>query len=123
MSWRFATVANFSDDYITRHEYPDRYEIVLEYRLNTGPNRSFEEYSRTVIVPKNNSGISVSDYCSGGSSSSYLLVSENASVFSDDASISCDNSGKWSPAWGKVEPSRRSRIYGNGAISYSVGWQ
>lgn len=119
-SWRFRTVAEFPEDYITRTEYPDRYEIAFKYRLNTGPNGAFEDYSRNVTVFKGNKTVEIADYCSCNGSSSYLLVSDDVAASSN--AIVSYGYGKWSPAWEKVEASRRLNISGSGVIDYTLKW-
>jgi hypothetical protein len=119
-SWRYGTVAEFPNDYISRTEYPDRYEIALKYRLNTGKGGAFEDYERNVTVFKGNKTIEITDYCGCNGSSSYLLVSDDVSVASN--STVSYGYGRWSPAWGQVEQSKRINISGNGAIYYTVGW-
>ena len=119
-SWRFVTVAEFPEDYIARKEYSDRYEIDFRYKLNTGPNGAFENYERNVTVFKNNKTMEITDYCGCNSSSSYLLVSDDVAVSSKDM-VSYSNS-KWSPALGKVEPSKRLNMSGSGPIGYMIKW-
>jgi|GEM_PF-3696224 len=119
-SWRYGTVAEFPSDYITRAEYPNRYEIGFRYRLNTGPNGAFENYERNVTVFKGSRAIEITDYCGCNSSSSYLLASDDVSVVSS-ANVSYGY-GKWSPAWGKVETSKRFNVSGSGTIVYNISW-
>jgi hypothetical protein len=119
-SWRYRTVAEFPEDYITRAEYPDRYEISFRYKLNTGPNGEFENYSRNVTVFKDNKKIEITDYCSCNSLSSYLLVSDDIAVSSNDT-VSYGY-GKWSPGLGKVEASKRLNVSGKNTIDYNIEW-
>jgi hypothetical protein len=120
-SWRYGTAAEFPSDYMTRAEYPDRYEIAFKYKLNTGPNGAFENYERNVTVFKDSRTIGIIDYCGCNSSSSYLLASDDVAVVSS-ANVSYGYGGRWSPAWGKVETSNRFNVSGSGAIAYNVSW-
>lgn len=60
--------------------------------------------------------------------SSYLLVSDDATVTplpvaGPALSVSCGYDGKWSPAWGAVEKSRRCSAGKGPVVAYSVEWR
>lgn len=119
-SWRAGTVATLPQAPVQRQEYADRYELSFSYALNTGPGGAYENYSRKIILYKGLKKMQVLDY-SPANSSSYLMVSDDVIVSA--SSVSCNNDGKWSPAWGSVESSKRCAIGPDSVTGYSVEWQ
>jgi len=117
-SWRAKTSAIVPENPVSRAEYPDRYEIIFTYVLNTGEGGAYENYSRTVTLYKNQRRMDISDRVGGAS---FLMVSDDAMVTSA-VPVSCDYGGEWSPAYGRVEESRRCAVRGT-ALDYTVKWQ
>lgn len=120
-SWRAETTAIIPDGAVQRNEYPDRYELRFSYELNTGEGGAYENYSRTVILYKGRKDLEIIDN-DPQNESSHLMVSDDVNVTSA-AAVSCDDSGRWSPAWGVVNDSVRCAIGPAQALDYSVQWR
>ncbi len=120
-SWRAGTAATLPQGPVQRQEYADRYELAFSYALNTGAGAAYDNYSRKIILYKGLERMEITDY-NPANASSYLMVSDDVDVTSSSV-VSCNNDGKWSPAWGSVESSKRCAIGPGSVIGYSVEWQ
>ncbi len=126
-SWRAKTAATLPEGAVQRNEYVDRYELVFSHSLNTGEGGAYENYSRKITLYKGQKRLDITD-SNPAALSSYLLVSDDATVTplpvaGPVLSVSCGYDGKWSPAWGVVEKSRRCSVGKGQAVAYSVEWQ
>jgi hypothetical protein len=120
-SWRAVTASVIPADAVQRNDYPDRYELSFSYSLNSGPGGTYENYSRKVLLYKGRNDLEIIDD-GPQNASSYIMVSENVNVTSSSG-VTCDDGGKWSPAWGVVNGSRRCAIGPGPTLDYSVRWQ
>ena len=119
-SWRAKNSVLVPEAAVQRKEYPDRYELSFSYSINTGEGGSHENYSRKVVLYRNRQRMEIID-SNPANASSYLMVSDAANITSASP-VSCGYEGKWSPAWGRVEKSRRCSVGGGTVLNYAVEW-
>jgi len=120
-SWRATASVMIPDDAVQRAEHTDRYELVFSYSLNSGEDGAYERFTRNVTLYKTLHRMELTDH-NPGNARSYLMVSDDVNVTSAHT-VSCGPDGKWSPASGRVESSRRCSIGGAPVLEYSVRWQ
>lgn len=120
-SWRATASVVIPENAVQRAEHADRYELVFSYSLNSGEGGAYETFTRNVTLYKDRRTMELTDH-NPGNATSYLMVSDDVNVTSAQA-VPCGPDGKWSPASGRVESSRRCSIGGAPVLGYAVRWQ